>query len=124
MSDWFRRNTKNIQTHSKRDTKEGMWQSCPECRAVIYQTVLRENSFVCHECLFHFRISSDDYIHLLIDNNEYEEFSKNIISCDPLKFTIPKDYSNQIKETIKKTKKNSAITTIKGRIVEYACQIM
>ena len=56
---------------------------------------LRENSFVCHECLFHFRISSDDYIHLLIDNNEYEEFSKNIISCDPLKFTIPKDYSNQ-----------------------------
>ena len=71
MSDWFRRNTKNIQTHSKRDTKEGMWQSCPECRAVIYQTVLRENSFVCHECLFHFRISSDDYIHLLIDNNEF-----------------------------------------------------
>ena len=116
MSDWFRRNTKNIQTYSKKDTKEGLWHSCPKCRAVIYQTVLRDNFFVCHECLFHFRISSDDYINLLIDNNEYEEFSKNIISCDPLKFDIPKNYSKQIKDTIEKTKKNSAITTVKGKI--------
>jgi len=116
MSDWFRRNTKNIQTHSKKDTKEGMWYSCPKCRAVIYQTVLKGNFFVCHECFFHFRISSDDYINLLIDNNEYEEFSKNIRSCNPLKFNIPKDYTKQIKDSIEKTKKKSAITTIKGKI--------
>ena len=116
MSDWFRRNTKNIKTYSKRDTKEGMLPSCPKCRAVIYQTVLKDNFFVCHECFFHFRISSDDYINLLIDNNEFEEFSKNITSCDPLKFNIPKDYSEQIKNSIEKTKKKSAITTIKGKI--------
>ena len=116
MSDWFRRNTKNIQTHSKKDTKEGMWHSCPNCRAVIYQTVLKDNFFVCHECSFHFRISSNAYINLLIDNNDYEEFSKNIVSSNPLNFTIPKDYSTQIKETITKTKKKSAITTVKGKI--------
>ena len=116
MSDWFRRNTKNIQTYNKKDTKEGMWYSCPKCRAVIYQTVLKDNFFVCHECSFHFRISSDDYINLLIDNNEYEEFAENIVSCNPLEFNIPKDYSEQIKDSIEKTKKKSAITTIKGKI--------
>ena len=116
MPDWFRRNTKNIQTYSKRDTKEGMWHSCPSCRAVIYQTVLKDNFFVCHECSFHFRITSDAYINLLIDNNDYQEFSKNIVSSNPLNFTIPKDYSSQIQETINKTNKNSAITTVKGKI--------
>ena len=116
MSDWFRRDSKNIKTFNKRDTKEGMWYSCPQCRVVIYKSVLQDNHFVCHECSFHFRITSDDYIKLLIDNNKYEEFAENIISSDPLNFNIQKDYKTQIKENIKKTNKNSAITTLTGYI--------
>jgi len=116
MSDWFRRDSKNIKTFNKRDTKEGMWYSCPQCRVVIYKSVLQDNHFVCHECSFHFRITSDDYIKLLIDNNKYEEFSENIISTDPLNFNIQKEYKTQIKENIKKTNKNSAITTLTGHI--------
>ena len=116
MSDWFRRDSKNIKTFNKRDTKEGMWYSCPECRVVIYKSVLQDNHFVCHECSFHFRITSDDYIKLLIDNNKYKEFSENIISADPLDFNIQKDYKTQINENIKKTNKNSAITTLTGYI--------
>ena len=75
MSDWFRRDSKNIKTFNKRDTKEGMWYSCPQCRVVIYKSVLQDNHFVCHECSFHFRITSDDYIKLLIDNNKYKDLS-------------------------------------------------
>ena len=116
MSDWFRRDSKNIKTFNKRDTKEGMWYSCPECRVVIYKSVLQDNHFVCHECSFHFRITSDDYIKLIIDNNKYEEFAENIISADPLDFNIQKEYKTQIKENIKKTNKNSAITTLTGYI--------
>jgi len=116
MADWFRRDSKNIKTNSKRDTEEGLWHSCPKCRAVIYRKVLKENSFVCHECTFHFRIPSDEYINILIDNVKYEEFSKNITSIDPLNFSIPKAYSQQLKDTIKKTNKKSAVTTIKGQI--------
>ncbi len=116
MPDWFRRDSKNIKTFNKRDTKEGMWYSCPECRVVIYKSVLQDNHFVCHECSFHFRITSDDYIKLLIDNNKYEEFSENIISSDPLDFNIQKEYKTQIRENIKKTNKNSAITTLTGYI--------
>ena len=46
MSDWFRRDTKNIKTYSKRDTKEGMWHSCPKCRAVIYQNCTQKIIFL------------------------------------------------------------------------------
>ena len=116
MADWFRRDSKNINTVSKKDTKEGLWYSCPKCRAVIYRKVLKENSFVCHECTYHFRITSEEYIRLLVDNNEYEEFSKEITSKDLLNFSIPKSYSRQIKDAIQKTNKKSAVTTIKGKI--------
>ena len=46
MSDWFRRDSRNIKTFNKRDTKEGMWYSCPKCRVVIYKTVLQNNHFI------------------------------------------------------------------------------
>jgi len=116
MTDWFRRKSKNITTTNKRDTAEGLWHNCPKCSAVIYTTVLKENFFTCHECSFHFRISSSDYIQILIDGNKYEEFAENIISCNPLEFKEPKDYTLQIHESIKKTNKNDAITTLIGNI--------
>ena len=116
MSDWFRRSTKNIKTFNKRDTEEGAWIKCPSCTIVIYKNVLKENYFVCHDCNYHFRVSSEEYIKLLIDNNEFTEFGENILSSDPLEFNIKKNYKNQITENIKKTNKNDAITTIIGKI--------
>ena len=116
MPDWFRRESDNIKTFDKRNTEEGLWIKCPKCRVVIYKTVLKENHFVCHECTFHFRIASEEYIDLLIDNNEYDEFSKNLISSDPLNFNAKKNYKEQIKENIKKTNKNDAIITLTGKL--------
>ena len=116
MTDWFRRKSKNITTTSKRDTAEGLWHNCPKCSAVIYRAVLKENFFTCHECSFHFRITSNDYVKILLDHNSYEEFASDIISCNPLDFKEPKDYTIQIQESIKKTKKNDAITTLVGKI--------
>ena len=118
MSDWFRRDSKNIKTFNKRDTKEGMWYSCPQCRSVIYKSVLQQNYYVCHECSFHFRITSNDYIKIIIDDGKYQEFGKNITSGDPLSFKTPKDYKIQIQESVKKTNKNSAVTTVTGFINE------
>ena len=46
MADWFRRDSKNIKTNSKRDTEEGLWHSCPKCRAVIYRKVLKETEYL------------------------------------------------------------------------------
>jgi len=116
MSDWFRRSSKNITTFNKRDTEEGAWIKCPSCRIVIYKDVLKDNYFVCHECNYHFRVSSEEYIKLLVDDNKFTEFGENIISSDPLDFNITKDYKTQIKDSIKKTNKNDAITTILAKI--------
>ena len=105
MADWFRRESKNITTISKRDTKEGSWIKCPKCNSVIYKKILVQNCFVCHDCSYHFRISADEYIKLIIDDNKYEEIDKNLVSSDPLSFQVPKKYTDQIIKAIKKTGK-------------------
>jgi len=116
MVDWFRRDSKNITTEYKRDTLEGTWIKCPKCKEVIYKNVLAENCYVCHSCQYHFRIDSNVYIKLLIDNENYTEFGKNLVSSDPLNFKVPKEYKLQIEAARKKTKRNDAVITLDGNL--------
>ena len=69
----------------------------------IYNKVLKENQYVCSFCNHHFRMGSEKYFSLLLDNNHYEEFYQNIISNDPLLFQGKKRYSEQLEITKKKT---------------------
>ena len=67
MSEWFRRTSKNIKTFYKRDTEQGSWLKCPSCGEMSYRKVLEKKFFVCSNCDYHFRISSELYIKLLIN---------------------------------------------------------
>jgi len=125
MSDWFRRESKNIKTVNKRDTQEGSWIKCPDCSSMIYKSVLQQDFFVCSQCSFHFRISSTEYIQMLIDG-DYKEIGKNILSVNPLEFNNPKDYSVQLKNAHEKTGKDDAILVLVGKInkIEIVLGIM
>ena len=116
MADWFRRQSKNINTNFKRDTLEGSWVKCPSCSIMLYKNVLVENFYVCNDCQYHFRIKSADYVNLLIDNSDYDEFNASLYSSDPLNFSIPKKYTEQIEAAKKKTNKNDAVITLQGKI--------
>ena len=116
MTEWFRRKSKNIKTFYKRDTEEGSWLKCPDCDEVLYKKVLEENFSVCNNCDYHFRMNFEKYIHLLIDNNEYEEFGKDITSVDFLNFNSKNKYSDQISQYVDKTGQKSAVKTITGKL--------
>jgi len=116
MTEWFRRKSKNIKTSFKRDTEEGSWLKCPNCDEVLYKKVLEKNFSVCNNCNYHFRMNFKKYIELLIDENDYEEFSSNVTSVDSLSFFSKKKYSDQIKEYSNKTGEKSAVKTVSGKI--------
>jgi len=116
MAEWFRRKSKNIKTYYKRDTTEGSWIKCPNCEEVLYKKVLENNFSVCNNCNFHFRLNFSKYIQLISDNNEFEEFGQNITSLDPLNFKSKKEYDEQLKNYITKTKQKSAVSTIKTKL--------
>ena len=116
MTEWFRRQSAKIKTTDKREIAEGMWLKCPQCQEVLYRTMLEESHYICTNCTHHFRMSSDDYIQLLIDNEKYEEIAKDVQSADPLNFQATKKYIEQIQDAQEKTGSRDAIKTIVGRM--------
>tara|TARA_Y100000588_G_C14120572_1_gene867111 strand:- start:265 stop:1152 length:888 start_codon:yes stop_codon:yes gene_type:complete len=126
MAEWFRRKSEKIKTLDKREIAEGMWLKCPQCQEVVYRKMLEENHFICTNCTHHFRINSDNYIQLLIDNGEYEEIAANVQSVNPLNFKGTKDYEEQIRIAQEKTGNKDAVKTLVGNIngIKAVCAIM
>jgi acetyl-CoA carboxylase carboxyl transferase subunit beta len=116
MTEWFRRQSEKIKTLDKKEIAEGLWLKCPRCREVVYRKMLEDNHYMCTSCTHHFRISSNDYIHLLIDNDEYKEIAGNVQSDDPLNFHAEKKYIDQLKVAQEKTGNKDAVKTLVGEI--------
>jgi len=116
MTEWFRRKSEKIKTLDKREIAEGMWLKCPGCSEVVYRKAMLEQNYVCTSCSHHFRISSGDYINLLVDDNQFEEFCTNIVSVDPLEFEGTKKYADQLVVAKDKTGNKDAVKTIVGNI--------
>ena len=116
MTEWFRRKSEKIKTLDKREIAEGMWLKCPGCSEVVYRKAMLEQNYVCIGCSHHFRISSGDYINLLVDDAQFEEFCTNIVSVDPLEFVGTKTYADQLVVAKEKTGSKDAVKTIVGKI--------
>ncbi|OGC76078.1 MAG: acetyl-CoA carboxylase subunit beta [candidate division Zixibacteria bacterium RBG_16_50_21] len=102
----------------KKDIPGGLWTKCTDCGEIMYVKALESNLWVCSKCNFHFRIKGRDYINLLLNQGKLEEYDQNLISADPLKFKDSKRYPDRIKESIKKSEINDAITCGIGQVEE------
>jgi len=116
MVEWFRRKSEKIKTLDKKEIAEGMWLKCPQCREVVYRKMLENNHYMCTSCTHHFRITSDDYIQLLVADGDYEEIAGNVQPDDPLNFQAEKKYIDQIKAAQEKTGNKDAVKTLVGNI--------
>ena len=114
--DWFRRVKKSILPTEKKQIPDGLWVKCDGCEEIIYKKELAKNHHVCHKCGYHFRIGSQNYIEMLLDNETSEEFNQNLRSVDPLNFKALKKYSDQLKSARHKTGIEEAVRSVKGKI--------
>ncbi|MFN3135685.1 MAG: acetyl-CoA carboxylase, carboxyltransferase subunit beta [Candidatus Kryptonium sp.] len=112
---WFKRLTRNISSE-KKELPEGLWTKCEGCGEIIHKSQLELNLWTCHKCNYHFRISSHDYINILIDKGTFKEIDKKIQSVDVLNFVDTKPYKERLKEVMKKTGLNEAIVTGVGKM--------
>ena len=114
---WFTRSKENISPDSqKKDLPDGLWEKCPSCGEIIHKKQLESNLWTCLKCGYHFRIGSNEYIEIILDNGSFKEMDKRMKSADPLDFTDTKKYSIRIQETIKKLGLNDAVKTGTGKI--------
>jgi acetyl-CoA carboxylase carboxyl transferase subunit beta len=123
---WFKRSKANINPDSqKSDIPDGMWEKCPGCGEILHRKQLEQNLWVCEKCNHHFRISSDDYINILIDKGSFKELNRKMRSADPLEFVDTKKYKARVDSVMKSTGLYDAIKTgtglLDGREVALAC---
>jgi acetyl-CoA carboxylase carboxyl transferase subunit beta len=119
---WFQRKEPGLKAQQKKEMPDGLWIKCTGCDEVIYKKQLAQNSFVCTNCDFHFRIRGIDYIDLLLDPGSFVETEAAMRSVDFLRFRLEKGstrYADKLKEAQKKTGLVEAIRTGTGAIGGY-----
>jgi acetyl-CoA carboxylase carboxyl transferase subunit beta len=115
---WFKRNKTGITTSTseKKETPEGLWLKCSNCKTLFTSEDLARNAWVCDRCSNHERIPSEGYFHLLFDDGKYTELDEKLTSGDPLAFEDTKKYVDRVKATQKNTGLTDAIRTAKGKL--------
>ncbi|MSP27178.1 MAG: acetyl-CoA carboxylase carboxyltransferase subunit beta [Methylococcales bacterium] len=95
---------------------EGLWNKCPSCGAILYNSELEKNYSVCPKCEHHFRISARTRLNLFLDEQGREEIAKHVKPLDPLKFKDSKKYKDRISQSQKQTKENDSLVVMKGQL--------
>jgi len=100
----------------KKDIPEGIWSKCPECESPTYIKELKNNANVCPHCGYHFLLTAQERIELLIDPGTFEEMDAKVSSTDPLNFKGPKTYKEKLESDQKKTGLSDAVITGSGQV--------
>lgn len=123
---WFKRSRENISPNTqKKELPDGLWEKCPSCNEIIHKKQLETNLWTCAKCNYHFRIGSDEYVKIVLDENSFKEMDKKMRSADPLEFIDTKKYSSRTSDTIKKIGLYDAVRTGTGKLnkkdVAFGC---
>ena len=93
---------------------EGLWMKCNGCGQPVLSEEVEQNMWVCPRCCYHYRIPARQRIEYLADKGSFEETHGQLVSTDPLGFSIKEvdySYSAKLKSYQKKTGLNEAIVS-------------
>ncbi len=76
-----------IPSAKKKEMPEGLWTTCPECSASIFNKELETNQMVCKECSHHFNIPARQRVVHLLDEGTWVEYDADVASVAALKLT-------------------------------------
>lgn len=113
---WFTRTKEGITTATdqKKETPEGLWYKCPECKEVMTSEDHENNFWVCGSCQYHEKIGSAEYFALLFDDQKFTEIGADLIAGDPLQFEDTKRYVDRLARTRAETGLNDALRAAEG----------
>lgn len=99
---------------------------CPKCKEMLLAREWKKNQKVCMRCNYHFKLTAQERINLLVDPDSFVEIDAGMISADPLQFVKrAKDdvqtYPDKLREEIKKSGLNEAI--ISGHATIEKCPL-
>lgn len=96
-----------------KDVSENLWTKCKKCEQIIYNKELEENLYICPKCGYYFRLTAMKRIELLLNQESFKEYDKEMQSVDVLKFP---EYTEKLMQSSKKSRLNEAVITGEGKI--------
>ncbi|SFV69943.1 Acetyl-coenzyme A carboxyl transferase beta chain [hydrothermal vent metagenome] len=106
----------SIQSKTKKEVPEGVWEKCHNCDTTLYKQELKNNLFVCTQCGNHMRIGARERIEQFLDKDNKKEIAKDIESIDPINFKDTHKYKDRIIAAQKKTGEKDALIVMQGEL--------
>jgi acetyl-CoA carboxylase carboxyl transferase subunit beta len=103
-------------TKIDRDTSAALWTRCLECEELVYRKELERRLFVCPRCGYHFRLTADQRLLLLLDRGTFAERDTGLGSRDLLDFPDDPPYQQRLAEAAERTGHREAVVTGTARI--------
>jgi len=100
----------------KKEMPQGLFIKCPDCENMVYRKTVAERLQVCPECNYHFTLSAEERIRLLLDEGSFAERWADMTSADPLGFRDNKSYVERLAAEQKKTGMREAAVVGTGRM--------
>jgi acetyl-CoA carboxylase carboxyl transferase subunit beta len=113
---WFRKPKQPLRSADKRDLPSDVFQKCDGCGEIMYRERLAQNSQVCPDCGFHYRVSPDLYLGFLLDEGTFVEREGHLQSVDPLEFHDLKPYKERLEAAKKKVGPRDAVVVGEGAL--------
>jgi acetyl-CoA carboxylase carboxyl transferase subunit beta len=114
---WFKKERQPTAAEGKKPSgSEGLWLKCNNCREIIYRKEVERNAKVCPKCEYHFPISVEDRIELLLDLGSFREWDRDLAPADPLHFKDTRRYRDRLSDSQERTGKKDALVIGEGRI--------
>ena len=122
---WFKRNKAPMAVKEEKKGKapEGLWTKCPSCSEVLVTKDIEANLNVCPKCSHHYRISAQQRIELLLDENSFKEYDAGMVSVDFLEFKDSKSYKSRIDAAVAKGGSKDAIICGEGTVDGLTVQL-
>ncbi|OCS88347.1 acetyl-CoA carboxylase, carboxyltransferase subunit beta [Caryophanon tenue] len=87
---------------------EGMVTKCEACRHIQYTKELEQNGKVCVKCGYHMKMTAQERIDYIFDENSLEEMDTHLQTTNPLQFP---QYVEKVQADQQKTGMNEAVKT-------------
>ena len=115
---WFKKSETTGSEESRKRPKaaEGLWLKCNHCREIIYRKEVDRNNKVCPKCDYHFPISVQERIALLVDLGSFKEWEADLAPQDPLSFSDSRTYRERLASQQEKTGRKDAMVIGEGAI--------
>jgi len=117
---WFKKllpSRIRIEGAGRKSIPEGLWSSCPSCKAVLYRAELERNLDVCVKCGHHLRVTARKRLQQFLDPHTGIELGQNVNPVDFLRFKDSRRYKDRLTAAQKETGEIDALVVHRGTLL-------